>query len=153
MPIYTGALARSFLVLIALMPHAALSAENADEWREARKLADLPVALQKALGVGMNLLGVGIADSGEPFNASDAILPNVPSRRFILAGVAENRAVVAIEQGGIATRIMALTMEKSDGAWAERRVARLLGRPHSLKELLNAAKSTEDAKHDNASIQ
>ena len=74
---------------------------NAD-YKIVRKVADLPTGVRKLYIVNGGS-HVAIADPGERFEATDVITdPGLPRRRLILAGVAQERAFVHYEQGGIA---------------------------------------------------
>ncbi|MET0519821.1 MAG: hypothetical protein ABW005_13440 [Burkholderiaceae bacterium] len=69
--------------------------------QEVRSIKQLPAALARQLGVGVAGIG-GIADRGEAFNASDALIGHLPMRRFRLASLGERCALVLLERGGIA---------------------------------------------------
>jgi hypothetical protein len=73
---------------------------NAD-YRIVRKVADLPAGIRKLYTVKGGSR-VAIADPGEKFEATDVINdPDLPSRRLIFAGVAQDRAFIHYEEGGI----------------------------------------------------
>ena len=66
---------------------------------EARTLTALPADVRQALsadGTGTT----GIAERGAKFNATDVLDSTLPRRRFVIAGVDGESALVAIEQGG-----------------------------------------------------
>jgi hypothetical protein len=72
------------------------------DYRIVQKVADLPVGIRKlyTLKGGSR---VAIADPGERFEATDVITdPDLPRRRLIFAGVAQDRAFIHYEEGGIA---------------------------------------------------
>jgi len=74
---------------------------NAD-YRIVRKVADLPAGVRKLYTV-KDGSRVAIADPGEKFEATDFITdPDLPRRRLIFAGVAQDRAFIHYEEGGIA---------------------------------------------------
>jgi hypothetical protein len=73
---------------------------NAD-YRIVGKVADLPAGIRKLYMVKGGSR-VAIADPGEKFEATDVITdPDLPSRRLIFAGVAQDRAFIHYEEGGI----------------------------------------------------
>jgi len=72
------------------------------DYRIVRKVADLPTGIRKLYTVKGGSR-VAIADPGERFEATDVITdPNLPSRRLKFAGVAQDRAFIHYEEGGIA---------------------------------------------------
>jgi len=73
--------------------------------REVRTLKDLPRPLQKSLGVGDTGMG-GIADRGGAFNPTDVVDGATPSRRFLVAGLDDDTALVAVERGGLARYVV-----------------------------------------------
>lgn len=78
---------------------------NAD-YRIVRKVADLPAGIRKLYTVKGGSR-VAIADPGEKFEATDVITdPDLPRRRLIFAGVAQDRAFMHYEEGGIAHSYM-----------------------------------------------
>jgi hypothetical protein len=71
------------------------------DYRIVRKVVDLPVGIRK-LYTAKGGSRVAIADPGERFEATDVITdPDLPRRRLIFAGVAQDRAFVHYEEGGI----------------------------------------------------
>jgi len=77
--------------------HAFLSAD----YRIVRKVADVPAGIRKLYTVKGGTR-VAIADPGENFEATDNIIdPDLPTRRLIFAGVAQDRAFIHYEEGGI----------------------------------------------------
>ncbi len=69
-------------------------------FREVRTLRALPPSVQAALGVGSPGPD-GIAERDRRYNPTDVILDsNLPMRRFLVAGLADNATLVAIEHGG-----------------------------------------------------
>jgi len=72
------------------------------EYRIVQKVADLPAGIRKLYTVKGGSR-VAIADPGERFEATDVITdPDLPRRRLIFAGVAQDRAFIHYEEGGIA---------------------------------------------------
>ncbi len=81
-------------------------------------LADLPPALREALH---QKLGT-IAQPNQPFNATDMIEPNLPSRRLIFIWSTPDRWIIATEHGGLAYNdpILAYTRTPTPTLLAER---------------------------------
>ena len=77
---------------------AGQAATGSSGWAEAQSLRELPAGIQALLGVGLG--ADGIADRGEDFNEGDVRADNMPTRRFALAVVHGDVAMVAVEQGG-----------------------------------------------------
>jgi len=74
---------------------------NAD-YRIVRKVADLPAGIRK-LYTPKGKSRAAIADPGEKFQVTDVITePDLPWRRLIFGGVAQDRAFIHYEEGGIA---------------------------------------------------
>jgi len=72
------------------------------DYRIVRKVADLPAGIRKLYTVKGGVRAA-IADPGENFQATDNITdPDLPTRRLIFAGVAQDRAFIHYEEGGIA---------------------------------------------------
>ena len=72
------------------------------DYKISRTVAELPAGIRELYTVkgGSH---IAIADPGERFEATDEISdPKLPRRRLIFAGVAQDRAFVHYEEGGIA---------------------------------------------------
>ena len=69
------------------------------EFVEVSSLTSLPVMIQDSLGA-QRAGAEGIADRGGRFNTTDVIEPGLPMRRFVVAGLAPDAAIVAYERGG-----------------------------------------------------
>jgi len=79
------------------------------------------------------------ADRDEPFQATDAIRAGGgKSRRFALAAIDNDLAIVAVEHGGIAYNVEIWRFERRDGHW-DGEVRWLGGKPNSLQALLHDA--------------
>jgi len=101
-------------------------------------LAELPPEVRGILGARRDGLE-GIADRGGKFNATDVINPKLPMRRFSLAGVAQNCALVAVERGGRGYSVEVLLFERSANSWNIQTFASLKSAPRSLPELVSNA--------------
>jgi len=96
-------------------------------------LRALPTSIQKALNVDRP--GVdGVADRGQPFNATDVIIEPGPMRRFITAGHDGNLWLVVLEHGGIGYSVQ--VMEFAGGDVRNRWV--LFDTPKSLEDAVGA---------------
>lgn len=76
-------------------------------WVEETSLRKLPADVLTAMGVEP------IADRGQPFNPSD-VFNGLPARRFLLAGIAPDEAIVAVERGGAAHHLEFLRIGRAD---------------------------------------
>ena len=104
------------MVTAAALPFVGLLAGPACDAEAARsfaRLADLPPGAGAALGFA-------IAESGAPWQASDAAGAGRmrPSARFIAARQAGCRLAVRYEQGGIAHSYRTALLERRAGRWA-----------------------------------
>lgn len=82
--------------------------------REVTSLAALPASIRRALGAdnpGLN----GMAEKGQRFNVGDALIGDLPRRRFITAGHDGDTWLVAFEQGGIALFVTAVEISGGVG--------------------------------------
>jgi hypothetical protein len=71
------------------------------DYRIVQKVAHLPAGIQKLYTVKGGSR-VAIADPGERFEATDVVTdPDLPRRRLIFAGVAQDCAFIHYEEGGI----------------------------------------------------
>ena len=62
-------------------------------WVEETSLRKVPADVVTAIG------SEPLAERGQPFNPSD-VFNGLPSRRFLVAGIAPDEAIVAVERGG-----------------------------------------------------
>jgi hypothetical protein len=93
------------LISCAKPPAISEKGEERVQWaghnfREVTALHALPPGVQTVLGVGKPGLD-GIADPGGKYNITDVVDSRLPTRRFLVAGVDKNVALVAVERGGI----------------------------------------------------
>jgi hypothetical protein len=72
--------------------------------REVSTLGALPPGLQAVLGVGNHGLD-GIADRDGKYNPTDVVDSKLPMRRFLVAGLDHDAALIAIEHGGRGWRV------------------------------------------------
>jgi hypothetical protein len=108
------------------------------EWRghslqELRALADLPAVIQSGLGVGRPGLD-GVAERGQPFNATDVVDEDLPLRRFLAAGREGDTWLVALERGGRGYSVEVFLYSALDATPKQRWV--LLDRPKTLREVV-----------------
>jgi hypothetical protein len=75
--------------------------------------------VQVMLGVGLPSREGGIADRGQPYNASDVVLTGDtrPERRFALGLLNGDSVVVAIEHGGVGTWVQTVELKQSGTTW------------------------------------
>ena len=87
------------------------------QYRIVRSVYQVPDALQQSF---TNLAGIPfrMVDPGRPMS-TDYIIPGVPSRRLVFAGIGEGAAVLVYEQGGYANTLNAAVFSYSNGrgAW------------------------------------
>jgi hypothetical protein len=105
-------------------------------WMEAQSLRELPAGIQALLGVGLG--ADGIADRGEDFNEGDVRADNMPTRRFALAVVHGDVAMVAVEQGGRTYAVNAVEFRQAGAVWDAVRCAPLNVLPRRGTELVDA---------------
>jgi hypothetical protein len=106
------------------------------EYREFGSLSDLPAPIRDELGASVPGLR-GIADKGQPFNATDDIVEIAPMRRFITAGQSGDRWLVAEEVGGFGyfIRVSQFSGGKLKKIW------QFSKRPETLEEILQQISS------------
>src|SRR5580765_596324 len=96
--------ARKTEVTINLRP---LGINRSEKFKEVRANA-LPKAVLDQMD--------GVADAGEPFNATDVIDPGIPRNSLIVAAVSEHYCALTYWQGGIALTFNTMVFELSDGS-------------------------------------
>ena len=105
-------------------------------FREVRTIKSLPLAIQSELGVGRPGLE-GIADRGGRFNETDVVDGRFPRRRFAVAGLSSEEALVAVERGGYAYFVQVFLIPlASDNAKPKEIWTLPIDKPNSLKELV-----------------
>jgi hypothetical protein len=93
---------------------------NRANFRAITSMTDLPPEVLASLQ-GLS----DLADHGAPFESTDLVGPErLPSRRFALAAVDDDRALVAVEHGGVGYNVEVWMFELRDGHWD--------GEPHWL---------------------
>jgi len=105
---------------------------------EVRTLRDVPSPVRKLLGVNRPGEG-GVADRGGNFNATDVIAEQLPRRRFVLGGVSEQCAVLAVERGGRGYSVDIQFFEKDLHGWQASVRRNIAEPPASFQSLLSAA--------------
>lgn len=106
-------------------------------WDEAQSLRELPAGIQALLGVGLGAAG-GIADRGDRFNPSDVEGDNLPMRRFVLAILQGDTAIVAVEQGGRGYSVRTMEFHLIGSTWEAVRCAGRNEVPRRGSDLLDA---------------
>jgi hypothetical protein len=105
------------------------------QYRIVRSVQQVPVDLQQSFA---NSAGIPfkMVDPGTPMS-TDYIIPGVPSRRLVFAGIGEDAAVLVYEQGGFANTLNAAVFSYSNGrgVW----IATLSGRSATDVPTLRAA--------------
>jgi hypothetical protein len=103
--------------------------------REVKSLRELPAGVQAALGVGKSALD-GIADRGAQYNATDVVDSRLPMRRFLVGGLDNRTALVAVEHGGIGWGVIVYAFSISGQRAAIERKWKLSKSPQSLRALI-----------------
>jgi hypothetical protein len=86
---------------------AVTNSSQTQVFHEVKQASRLPSAVLDKLG--------GIADPGQPFNATCAVDPILPMRQLFVAAVSENYCVVSYWQGGIILSMETRIFELSPG--------------------------------------
>jgi hypothetical protein len=103
---------------------------------EMRSLASLPVALRQLLPRQPQGLD-GIAEPDSPFNATDAVNPKLPMRRFVVAAVGKDCAIVAVEHGGRGYNVEVYEFRLSEIVWHQVGLKYVFGKPVSVSDLVS----------------
>src|SRR5579872_1831801 len=82
--------------------------------RGVRSLSGLPRNLQTTLDLGRAGLD-GIADRDGKFNPTDVVDSRLPMRRFLVAGLDGDQALVAVERGGLGYGVEVTFFSHTDG--------------------------------------
>ena len=102
--------------------------------REVTSLRELPPAVQSTLGVGIPGLD-GIANRGESYNPTDVVDSRLPMRRFVVAGLDADTALVAVEHGGFGWRVEVTAFADIQRKPIPEREWTLFETPTSLRDL------------------
>ena len=86
---------------------AVTNSTQTEVFHEVKQESGLPGAVLHSLG--------GIANPGQPFNATDVVDPRLPMRQLVVAAVSEKYCVVTYWQGGIALRMETMVFELAEG--------------------------------------
>jgi len=105
--------------------------------QQVTKLKDLPGSVQRALGVGVSGLQ-GIADVNGAYNSTDVVDTHLPMRRFAVAGVDGNSALVALEQGGRGWSVQVLLFSNTERTPTVERKWILFKVPNTLRALVDS---------------
>ena len=104
--------------------------------REVRSLRDLPPGVQAVLGVGISGLE-GIADRNGKYNPTDTVDPTLPMRRFLIAGLDADSALVAVEHGGFGWGGEVALFSNTNSKPVAEREWTLFEAPKTLRELVD----------------
>jgi len=113
-------------------------------FREVRTLGALPSSVRAILGVGKPGLD-GIADAGGKYNITDVVDSRYPMRSFVVAGVDDGAALVALERGGIGWSVAATLYSNTARTPSVDKTWGLFESPHSLRALIEHLPSQWDA--------
>ncbi|HEY1090702.1 MAG TPA: lytic murein transglycosylase, partial [Burkholderiaceae bacterium] len=107
------------------------------DFREVLSLQALPLELRKLLDADQNTAD-GMAERGAQFNESDVIADNDqrPTRRFVLAALSSDCALVAFEQGGRGKTVRMASFRRGNGRWELGPQTLLRDTPQSVQDLL-----------------
>jgi hypothetical protein len=108
---------------------------NSSSLTEVTTLAGLPDGIRNALGQDKSGLE-GIAEKGARYNVTDVTDSHLPMRRFVVAGVSRDSAVVAVEHGGRARWYEAIRFSRKNSVWSKTERVPISREPRSLNDLL-----------------
>jgi hypothetical protein len=86
---------------------AVTNSSQAEVFHEAKQSSRLPNAVLDKLG--------GLADPGQPFNATDVVDADLPMQRLVVAAVSERYCIVTYWKGGITLGMETSIFELSAG--------------------------------------
>jgi hypothetical protein len=135
----------SLLGMLALLTACTSHETSGVQWRgqffrQVYSLQALPTAIQNSLGVGRPGME-GIADRDGKFNPTDVVDSALPMRRFALAGLSSNAALVAIEHGGRGYNVQILLIPLASIDTEPKETWTLFEAPKSLRELIDKLES------------
>src|ERR1700722_5835937 len=115
---------RAIVLVFLLLAATPLFAADALFPIETHRLLDVqtieafPADIKTALG--RQKAGVeGFADQWDKFNATDAVDPKLPMRRFVAGGTSSTAALLAYEQGGRAHSFHAVAFSLRADGWTK----------------------------------
>lgn len=111
---------------------------NGHALSEVLTVVELPSSVGEALGAKRPGYD-GLADRGGKFDPTDLIVDQLPRRRFVVAGVNEETALVAVEVGGRGHYFEAIEFVKGRSTWEARRRWTFGEDPRSLSGLVSLA--------------
>jgi hypothetical protein len=108
----------------------------AHTFREVTTLRALPPGVQTALGAGKPGLD-GIADRHGIYNSTDVVYFDFPTRRFLVAGLASDATLVAVEHGGRGWNVEVTLFSDIGGKAAVQQTWTLFESPRTLRDLVD----------------
>lgn len=136
------------LISCAKPPATSETGEQRVEWagrkfREVTALRALPPGVQTVLGVGKPGLD-GIADPGGKYNITDVVDSKLPMRRFLIGGVDDNAALVALERGGIGWSVEVTLFTNTAQTPSVQQTWGLFESPRTLRALVDHLRSQHE---------
>jgi len=86
---------------------AVTNSNQIEVFNEVKQASRLPTFVLNELG--------GMADPGQPFNATDVVDSRLPMQQLIVAAVSEKYCIVSYWRGGLALRLETTVFEVSEG--------------------------------------
>jgi hypothetical protein len=133
------------VLLLLFVSLSALASEptwRGNAFQEVASLTNLPAPIRKALGASEPGLA-GVADKGQPFNATDRFNDSWPRRRFLAAAREGDVWLVALEHGGRGYNVQAY-LYSGNGDLRNHWVLR--GRPKTLQAVLSQIPQSQPRK-------
>jgi hypothetical protein len=96
----------------------------------------------------------GLADAGQPFNATDDVDPGLPMRSLVVAGLSQHYCALSYWEGGIVLTFKTSIFELSDGSARLVWVSRGQGgfNLQDLKEMIESGKMHNDLPKETAKM-
>jgi len=96
----------------------------------------------------------GLADAGQPFNATDDVDPRLPMRSLVVAGLSQHYCALSYWEGGIVLTFKTSILELSDGSARLVWVSRGQGgfNLQDLKEMIESGKMHNDLPKETAKM-
>jgi hypothetical protein len=111
-------------------------------FREVTALGGLPIGIRTLLGVGKPRLD-GIADPGGKYNSTDVVDSRFPRRRFLVAGVSKDAALVAVECCGFSWNVEVALYSNTARKPSVRQTWTLFESPRTLRALVDHLRATQ----------